>query len=275
MIGRALILGIALSVPLVVSAQITKIPYQKNLKPFRVVIDPGHGGSDRGAIYDNGTLLVSEKDVTLLLAKQVAAQLRAKGFKVVLTRTSDQEVPLGERTALANRLRADVFISLHMNATSTPMVTDAQGVETYILNNTTDATSKRLAHLENTVLGNRNSATDSPEQMDVALILRDLRLDANLSESKRLACQVQNHLAPSKHKNRGVRQALFHVLLGAEMPSILVEAGFLNNTSDRALVLSPQGRTSVGRSIAHAVERFRREKNTALASVALSKCKVR
>jgi N-acetylmuramoyl-L-alanine amidase len=175
-----------------------------------------------------------------------------------------------------------------MNSTSGLSLTDAEGIETYILNNATDASSRRLAHLENQVL-NPNTATNSPEQLDVALILKDLRLDANLSESKRLACVIQDGLVHATRqlrltegvrrprarlRNRGVKQALFHVLLGADMPSVLVEAGFLSNARDRALVLSSRGQQSLSSAIVQAVEHFRKTKGTAHALSTLSRCKV-
>lgn len=241
-------------------------------RAFRVVIDPGHGGHDEGTVYDNGRVRITEKDVTLRLALASAKTLRADGIDVILTRETDRDVALPRRTALANELQADIFISLHLNSTPTPMVSASpQGIETYILNNTTDATSRRIAQLENAginpVVGIEPGG--SPEQMDVAMILKDLRLDANLAESKRLACAVQGALvtatrpersqAPSlsSSRNRGVKQALFHVLLGADMPSILVEAGFLSHPRDRAIVLSTEGQTEIGRALAQAVARYR------------------
>lgn len=259
---------------------------------FNVVIDPGHGGTDNGTVHEVGKEVIAEKDITLMIAIDTARILRAHGISTVLTRTTDVEVPLGDRTAIANRLKADVFISIHMNSTQTPMVSDAKGIETYILNNTTDASSKSLARLENSVLSPevRAAAQDSPEQLDVALILRDLQLDANLSESKRLACMVQSRLvsvtgngsaalsAQGKRKpkssNRGVRQALFHVLLGAEMPSILVEAGFLSNPHDRKIVQSVSGRKMLGAAIARAIEDFRDTRGTPQAQLTLNSCKV-
>jgi N-acetylmuramoyl-L-alanine amidase len=243
-----------------------------------VVIDPGHGGNDYGTNLQIGDQLVAEKQLTLALAQETARILRARGVVTVLTRTQDEEVPLGDRTALANRLKADVFLSIHMNSTQTPMVTDAEGIETYILNNTSDATSRRLAHLENSVLSPEvRAAADSPEQLDVALILRDLRLDANQSESKRLACIVQDQLvgvSKPRTRNRGVRQALFHVLLGAEMPSILVETGFLSNPRDRTTLQSARGRRVYGAAIARAIEKFRDTRKTPQAQLTLSRCKV-
>lgn len=239
-------------------------------KPFVVVIDPGHGGADLGAVFSNGKIRVAEKDVTLAIASEAARQIRARGIRAVLTRANDKELALAHRTQVANKLKADLFVSIHLNSMHSPQLAEADGVETYILNNTTDASSKRLAHLENQVL------TDTHGPLDVELILKDLRLDANLSESKRLACIVQGKLTRGLvgHRNRGVRQALFHVLLGADMPSILLEAGFLTSPKDRAMVLSTAGRRSMALAIAQAVDQFRRSRNTPKALTELANCKV-
>ncbi len=252
---------------------------QGSVPTFRVVIDPGHGGNDTGTVFDNGIVRISEKDATLLIARQVAKQLKAKGIGVTLTRQEDRDLSLGARTALANRLGADVFLSIHMNSTHSrapKLGPVAEGIETYILNNATDATSKRLARLENSVI--QHTEGESPQEADVALILRDLRLDANLGESKRLACAIQDGLStpghPSRLRNRGVKQALFHVLLGADMPSVLVEAGFLTSARDRAAVLSPKRRKAMAASIAGAIDRFRKQKGTPQEQASLSRCKV-
>lgn len=250
-------------------------------QPFRVVIDPGHGGSDEGTVFKDGPLRVSEKHITLELAKEAARNLRARGYEVILTRTTDREIALPARTALANRLKADVFLSIHMNSTSSHEGHEPEGIETFILNNTTDASSRRLAQLENSIF--QNTVADVPEQMDVAMILKDLRLDANLSESKKLACAVQNSLVTAtsrvaqvhpNSRNRGVKQALFHVLLGADMPSVLVEAGFLTSPRDRALVLSHSGRGAISSAIAQAVEQYR-DLKAGHRTHDLSRCKVR
>jgi N-acetylmuramoyl-L-alanine amidase len=243
--------------------------------PFRVMIDPGHGGQDYGATFResrNGNILVSEKEVTLALAQETARQLRARGYSVILTREFDQDIPLPKRTAMANKAKADVFISIHMN--SKPGAGGAEGVETFILDNATDATSKRLAQLENSVLsGGANAAlTASSEPNDLALILKDLQLDANLSQSKRLACSIQSNLV--SFRNRGVKQALFYVLLGADMPSVLLEAGFLNHPKDRAKVLSTAGRKQIALGVARALDDFRKAKASQTALNRLSRCKV-
>lgn len=262
-------------------------------KPFKVVIDPGHGGSDHGATVRIGGREITEKDLTLLLALAAKQALTKRGYQVFLTRTRDQDVPLSLRTALANRLKADLFISIHMNSHKTPRPGDARGVETYIVNTTSNEMSRRLAYLENTTnrpnLPEIKIQTDDGRRMsadgqeDVALILKDLTIGANLSESKRLACLLQSQLvaasAPTGHSpasaNRGVKQALFHVLLGADMPSALVEAGFINHPQDRSHVVYDRERARLADGIASAVDLFRTQKDTRLAAISLSTCQVR
>lgn len=257
-------------------------------KPFRVVLDPGHGGNDEGTVFGSGTQKITEKDVTLLLSRKIAANLRTRGFEVHLTRDGDQTLNLSDRTAMANRLKADAFISIHMNASAQGTSAQATGFETYFLNNTSDQSSKRLAHFENSVLGGSEppqAGVDKSEGNDVALILKDLRLDANLAESKRLACHLQHQLVQftatrsdevvaESPRNRGVRQALFYVLLGADMPAALVEAGFLRNAQDRARVLSVDGQAKIAAALTRALERFRVLKGTAQAQQVVGSCKV-
>ncbi len=248
-------------------------------KALHIVLDPGHGGGDEGTVYRGASMNIAEKEITLSLAYAVGKQLRNQGYQVTLTRESDRELALPARTALANRLKADLFISIHMNSSQI----SAQGIETYILNHTTDAASKRLAHLENSIIF--NSASGSEKDPDVALILKDLQLDANFAESKQLACLIQENLiSPQpiegektrdyRKINRGVKQALFHVLLGADMPSVLVEAGFLSHPEDRSRVLSPQGQLQIGRSITAAVQQFFRQKKDQKVMHSLGKCKI-
>lgn len=248
---------------------------------FVVVLDPGHGGIDHGTTFA-GNPPVAEKDLTLMLARQVSAELKSRGIEVILTRDGDYEMPLAARTALANKVGANLFLSIHLNSTPGINPALAQGVETYILNHETDSTSKRLAQLENQVIG----GVPNKEGEDVALILKDLRLEATLPESKRLACLIQERVAkvnPQEKKtahvvsvtsNRGVRQALFFVLLGADMPSALIEAGFLSNPNDRAWLLTVAGQKSFGQAVARAIQLFRVQRNTPEAQRTLISCKV-
>lgn len=249
---------------------------------YRIVLDPGHGGSDQGTVYKTQTASITEKELTLTLAQQVAQKLKKHGFTAILTRNHDQSLSLPERTAIANRLKANLFLSIHLNSSpfNSPTIIneEASGFETYILNNATDASSRRLAHFENTIV--TPYAKDSPEQLDVALILKDLRLDANLTESERLACNIQDRLIaatsrlPLKNRNRGVKQALFHVLLGADMPSALLEAGFLSNPKDRSILLSSHGRDLMSSAITRAIETFLKSKGSPKSRSMLSRCKV-
>lgn len=247
------------------------------IKDFKIVIDPGHGGADFGAIHkENGKIVFSEKDGTLNISRELKRQLQNKGYPVILTRDQDAVIVHNARTAIANREKAKLFISIHMNSLPPdhkgPI---AEGVETYILNNTTDQSSKRLAELENKGL-DPTKGSDLTSQTEVNLILKDLVIDANLSESKRLACALQNHMiSVTGQKNRGVKQAMFMVLLGADMPSALIEAGFVTSQKDRKLIGSEHGLRAIAASMVRAIEQFRLQKNTPAARQALSKCQVR
>ena len=257
-------------------------------KPLHIVLDPGHGGDDEGTVYRSNALKIAEKEITLSLAYAASKDLQSQGYRVTLTRESDRELALPARTALANRLKADLFISIHMNSSQSSVrgpsfmndnLFAPQGIETYILNHTSDASSKRLAQLENSLIP-KDSET-SKQDSDVNLILKDLRLDANFSQSKKLACLIQNQLSTSptlegknRTRNRGVKQALFYVLLGADMPSVLVEAGFLSHPQDRTRVLSPKGQIQIGRAISTAVQTFFKRKNDPKTLHSLARCKV-
>jgi N-acetylmuramoyl-L-alanine amidase len=245
-----------------------------------VVLDPGHGGADLGATAEHDGKVLAEKDLTLALALEAKKQLQLRGIQVSLTRSRDAEVPLSERTALANRQKADLFISIHMNSTPSGQRNPSpRGVETFILNNTSSESSLRLAYLENS--SNRPNLPEVKTQADsadVALILKDLTLDANLSESKRLACAIQDTLVrvtgAKGARDRGVKQALFHVLLGADMPSALLEAGFMSSPEDRVQVLQPLTRMKQAIALAQAVDQFRKDFGTRQARQSLSQCRV-
>lgn len=248
-------------------------------KDFLVVIDPGHGGSDFGAVAFANSRSHSEKEMTLLLSREIANELQKKNINAVLTRKKDLDISLPERTALANRLGAKLFISVHMNSSPVKTRSFASGIETYILNNSTNESSIRLASLENKVL--EGSIAEQPDQSPVSLIVKDLMLDANLKESKNIACRIQSKLvsrlaSPGKRSliDRGVKQALFYVLLGADMPSILLEAGFLDHPDDRHRVENKTQRKRMARGIAEAIDQYRSQKGTKIASRILSKCQV-
>jgi len=190
-----------------------------------IVLDPGHGGKDPGAVA-NG---VKEKDIVLKLAKRLKPQLEEQlGYEVILTREDDVFLSLEERTAIANTRGADLFISLHVNAHRSAKV---RGVETYFLNLTTNVDAMRVAAREN--------ATSTHQMSDLQNILSDIMKNSKIEESSRLAKKVQSAIVqgPSgtsfnKMKDLGVKQAPFYVLIGAEMPAILLEAAFISNSND-------------------------------------------
>ena len=198
---------------------------QLGLRVSKIVIDPGHGGKDPGCIGRGG---LKEKDVVLIIAKALKRRLENDlDCTVLLTREDDRFIPLEERTAIANTERADLFISIHINAHKNRNVC---GFETYYLNFTTDERAIELAAWEN--------ATSEKNISDLQLILNDLMLSSKINESSRLAEYVQLEMVKSisnkysKTIDLGVKQAPFYVLIGAEMPSVLVEASFLSNSRE-------------------------------------------
>ena len=189
----------------------------------RIVIDPGHGGRDYGAPgYLKG---VHEKNVVLKLARRLAKKIRKElGCDVIMTRNSDRNLTLEERTAIANTKNADLFISIHTNAVRDRR---AYGIETFFLNLATDNAAILVAAREN--------ATSTKNISDLETILSDLMQNAKINESSRLAVYVQksmyHHLRKhySRIKSKGVKQAPFYVLIGAQMPAILIETSFISN----------------------------------------------
>jgi N-acetylmuramoyl-L-alanine amidase len=188
------------------------------------VLDPGHGGKDPGAIGFGG---VAEKDIVLSVAKKLARKLkRDMGIDVVLTRKDDSFVPLEDRTAIANAEEADLFISLHMNASPN---SEARGLETYYLDNTNDEGSIRLAAREN--------GTSRKNVSDLQFILSDMMQNMKLEDSISLAHRLQGSMVNGMTKlgdvrDLGVKKALFYVLVGARMPSVLVEMFFITNKTE-------------------------------------------
>ena len=200
---------------------------QLGLGVRHIVIDPGHGGKDPGAMAFG----LKEKDVVLKLARKVAGHLKDKhGYEVSLTRDRDIFIPLEERTAIANTKKADLFLSLHLNAHKSRQ---AGGVETYFLNLASDADAMRVAALEN--------ATSARSLSDLQDILQDLLKNTKIDESSQLARFIHRSLARGlkrsyKIKNLGVKQAPFYVLIGAEMPAVLIEASFITNPTEAKLL---------------------------------------
>jgi N-acetylmuramoyl-L-alanine amidase len=223
-----------------------------------VVIDPGHGGSETGAKGQDDTF---EKDIVLSIAHKLKSILEGNsGTRVVLTRDGDQLVNLDDRTALANNNKADLFISIHANSTVRGY---AKGAETYFLSaQATDNEARNSAAVENNAIG----LTESPNvEGDLKLILWDMAQTEFLAESSQLAEAIQQELNSTLSiENRGIKQAPFRVLMGATMPAVLVEVGFINNPEEEKLMKDSDYQLKIARAIFRSIQKFRsmQEANT-------------
>jgi N-acetylmuramoyl-L-alanine amidase len=221
---------------------------QLGLRVSRVVIDPGHGGHDPGAKTKGLTEADLVLDVALRLEKLLA---KKDGFEVVLTRRVDAFVPLEERTAIANREGADLFLSIHANASTN---TSARGVETYFLNLTANPEAERVAAREN--------AASSRSMSQLPDIVKAIALNNKIEESRDFASMIQNSLASQLQKtdssvrNLGVKQAPFMVLLGATMPSVLAEISFITNRQEAAMLKTDKYRQRIAEALYAGVLRY-------------------
>jgi N-acetylmuramoyl-L-alanine amidase len=219
-----------------------------------VVIDPGHGGEDPGAIGPSG---VREKDVALAIGVALARELaRQPELEVHLTRDTDTLIPLWERGAHATRIKGDragIFISLHANAL--PRQRDVRGFETYFLSEARTEDERRVAANENAPLAVPRESQGSDPDLD--FILRELRNLDHQHWSSLLAQMVQTGLDPvHPGTNRGVKQGPFAVITTALMPSVLIEVGFITHRDEERLLASPDFQDSVAKAIAGAVGKF-------------------
>ncbi|HEY6064909.1 MAG TPA: N-acetylmuramoyl-L-alanine amidase [Thermoanaerobaculia bacterium] len=218
-----------------------------------IVLDPGHGGGETGAIGPGG---LQEKEVTLQIARRLASAIpKVVSSRVVLTRDSDSAISLDDRTSLANHEKANLFLSLHANSSR---ASGAHGSETYYLSlETSDRLSQEVAHRENQAPLAQPPLGVEPANPDLDFILWDLAQAAHLNESSRLAEAIQTQLnVVSKTENRGIKQAPFRVLSGAAMPAVLVEVGFISHPEEEKQLRSAAFQESVAGAIAKAVGDF-------------------
>jgi len=211
------------------------------LKVNRIVIDAGHGGHDNGTTGPTG---LREKDLVLDVAKRLGALVEERmGSQVIYTRADDTFIPLEQRTAIANAQQADLFISIHANSSPVP---DASGVETYYLNFTTSKDALDLATREN--------AESAMTINDLQDVLQKIALKDKVDESREFAQRVQTALIASagratRARDRGVRKAPFVVLIGATMPSVLAEIGFVSNPQDERQLKRPETRQKIAEAL--------------------------
>lgn len=213
-----------------------------------VVVDAGHGGDDTGARGPRGHL---EKDVALAVARNLAVRLRARGLRVVMTRDADVFVPLEERTAIANDAGADLFLSIHANASPQPGI---RGSETYFLAlEASDSSAAGVAERENRAFHRDGEEAIAALDDPFIALLGDLISTEHLEESNALARGVQQKLGALPTRSRGVKQAMFVVLSGVQMPAALVEIGFITNRDDERRMTGPQGRDAIVAALEQAV----------------------
>ena len=236
------------------------IARQLGLSVSRIVIDPGHGGRDPGTIAKGLTEASLTLDVALRLEKLLQKEL---GIEVVLTRRTDAYIPLEERTAIANRQNADLFLSIHANSSRNNI---ARGIETYFLSFASSPEAEALAARE-------NSASER-EMHQLPDIIKAISLNNKLDESRDLANMVQDALVGTLKKtnkevrSRGVKKAPFVVLIGAEMPSVLAEISFITNKQELQLLKTAAYKDKIAQALYNAVLRYRKSlKGAAVATI--------
>jgi len=218
---------------------------------FVVVIDPGHGGEEEGAAGPTGLL---EKDVTLDIARRLKARLEdGSDVEVLLTRNDDATVALDDRTAIANHERADLFVSIHANASRR---TGVRGAETYFLSHqATDDESRVVAAIENNAMGIDAGVQGQP---GLEMVLWELAQSAFLKESSALAEMIQDNLNEALDiRNRGIKQAPFRVLMGATMPAVLVEVGFISNAEEEDRLRRPAFKEKLAEMLHESIRQYR------------------
>ncbi len=216
----------------------------------RVVLDAGHGGDDHGA---EGPAGLREKDLVLDVARRLQARIEQSGVQVVQTRSEDVYVPLEERTAIANRAGADLFVSIHANAAASR---SARGVEIFFVAlEASDESARQLAERENAAF--REAAPAAPED-PLASILGDLAAADRLRESDEFARIANREVAAltTTVPSRGVKQAPFVVLMGVHLPAALVEIGFITNPAEERDLASAKFRERVADALSRAVLEF-------------------
>jgi N-acetylmuramoyl-L-alanine amidase len=219
-----------------------------------VMIDPGHGGYDPGTMSDAG---VREADLALQIATRVQRALEQRGIRARMTRTADVFIPLPDRTRIANRANADLFLSIHLNSSPNPRTA---GIEVYYLNNTTDRATIRLARMEN---GGAAMPYGTRDGANLNYILTDLRQQYKATAAASLARMIDAQTVADLDAGLGInvnalgaKKGPFYVLVGANMPAVLVECGFLSNSGEALRLASPQYQNLLADGIATAIARY-------------------
>lgn len=216
-----------------------------------IVIDAGHGGKDPGAVAGG----VKEKDIVLMIAKKLASRLTEDGFNVIMTRVSNEFIPLKERTRIADKARADFFVSIHCNAAYRK--SNMHGAETYFLSSAKSDWARTVEATENSAV--RFESEENSNIPELNYILNDLAQTQFLEESQQAAIYIQENIVQlCGLYNRGVKQANFYVLRLNFMPAVLVEVAFLTNTNDRRKLKDYNFLDKVVEAVASGIEQYAR-----------------
>jgi len=231
------------------------ICYAQSIAAFTILIDPGHGGEDEGAhtryyYARKKWKIIKEKDLSLSFAKKIHRELKKKGFSSYLTRSVDRTVSLAERAKLADKIEADLFISVHINSSKK---SSPRGFETYYLDNHDDSAVKKVEEVENKDL--------KDEELIINKILTDLVIQRTVSSSKGLAksihARIQSRVGRKYHlKDRGVKAGLFYVLALTKRPAILLEVGFLSNSRELKKMLRKDLQDSYAKAVASGIKDY-------------------
>lgn len=237
-------------VPAVISAPAQAFKKTKR-KVKTVVIDPGHGGKDPGAVASDGT---KEKDIVLDIALRLYKLLKNdSAFNAILTRKADNFLPLASRAMIANSAHADLFISIHINASYKK---DTRGFEVYFMSDrASDDEAQDVANTENAVVEMEDAA---PTKTDVNVILWSMAMNEFMREASEFCSFIKQTFGRMFSDNRGIKQAGFYVLKGAHMPSALVEIGFLTNSSDRKILKKSANRQLIAEKLYTAVKEYKK-----------------
>ncbi len=240
-------------VPLANGLELHLTPLPKR-RVTRIIIDPGHGGKDPGAVGRKGT---QEKEIVLDIARRVGERLKNQGFEVYFTRDCDQYVSLAERAEKAVKTASQIFVSIHANWSENR---SAAGLETYFLSEAKTDWERAVATRENEVFEREIANPFISKNDPVSLILADLAQHEFLYESSILALRIQEAgLDLVRTQDRGVRQANFYVLRNIFMPAVLVECGFLSNRQEEQALRKPEYRAKLARAIAAGIISFAKE----------------
>jgi N-acetylmuramoyl-L-alanine amidase len=235
------------------SPKLSKSYVKRPKKRYTIVVDPGHGGRDSGAL--GGSRQYMEKTAVLQIAKRVRSHLKRLGFRVYMTRDSNRFVKLGVRTRYANRKHADAFVSIHANAVAGARKRTAEGIETYFLQVSRSARSKRVAARENSVV---LQAKDRVSKN----VLLNLMTGPKIVMSNKMAIDVQKGMLKNLRskfrsvKDNGVRPAPFWVLVGAQMPAVLGETGYITHPEERKRLFSTTYQEGIAKGIAEGISNY-------------------